>query len=163
MADYKDLFVRMVLLSWQSSHRSVDNFLAKTPVDDFDKEVAPGRNTIGWIIAHLASVNDDLLALYGTGDPVNAEMAKTFRGGQGKVEHAYTGKQMADYWKASAANINRVIAGFTNEEWFSRHTRISDEDFKNEPHRNRLNVLMNRAGHISYHMGQLALAADSEQ
>jgi len=34
---------------------------------------------------------------------------------------------------------------------------VSDEDFSKEPHRNKLNVIINRTNHMSYHLGQLIL------
>jgi hypothetical protein len=36
-----------------------------------------------------------------------------------------------------------------------KHTAVSDADFAKEPHRNRLSVVLNRAGHVQYHLGQL--------
>jgi hypothetical protein len=41
--------------------------------------------------------------------------------------------------------------------WLSRHTSVSPEDFLKEPHRNRLNVVISRTGHMAYHIGQLRL------
>lgn len=41
------------------------------------------------------------------------------------------------------------------EDWFMRHTAISEENFASEPHRNKLNIVMNRTSHLSYHLGQL--------
>jgi hypothetical protein len=43
------------------------------------------------------------------------------------------------------------------EDWFTRHANISEEDFVKEPHRNRLNVLLDRTIHLSNHRGQLLL------
>jgi hypothetical protein len=40
-------------------------------------------------------------------------------------------------------------------EWFNRHTVVSEADFEKEPHRNKLNLLINRTNHLSYHLGQL--------
>ena len=42
------------------------------------------------------------------------------------------------------------------EDWFTKHSAISAEDFAKEPHRNKLNILINRTVHQGYHMGQLA-------
>jgi hypothetical protein len=42
-------------------------------------------------------------------------------------------------------------------DWLDRHMSISAEDFKREPMRNKLNVLINRTNHESYHLGQLML------
>jgi hypothetical protein len=41
------------------------------------------------------------------------------------------------------------------DEWFNKHTAVSAEDFAKEPHRNKLNVIVNRTNHTSYHLGQL--------
>jgi uncharacterized damage-inducible protein DinB len=42
-------------------------------------------------------------------------------------------------------------------EWLQRHTTMTDEDLTKNPTRNRLNILLSRARHVSYHMGQVAL------
>ncbi len=34
---------------------------------------------------------------------------------------------------------------------------VTAEDFAREPHRNKLNIVLNRTGHVSYHLGQLVL------
>lgn len=36
-----------------------------------------------------------------------------------------------------------------------KHSAVSEEDFAKEPHRNKLNLLLNRTNHLSYHHGQL--------
>lgn len=43
------------------------------------------------------------------------------------------------------------------EEWFTRHTSVSAEDFAKEPHRNKLNVVINRTNHMANHIGQMLL------
>jgi len=47
-------------------------------------------------------------------------------------------------------------------DWLGRHTAVSAEDFANEPLRNKLNVLMGRTIHESYHLGQLNLVVGDE-
>jgi hypothetical protein len=36
-------------------------------------------------------------------------------------------------------------------DWFSRHMLVSPEDFAKEPHRNKLNVIINRTNHMANH------------
>jgi hypothetical protein len=38
---------------------------------------------------------------------------------------------------------------------------VSPEDFVEEPHRNELNVLINRTGHVANHIGQMNLLKGS--
>jgi hypothetical protein len=43
------------------------------------------------------------------------------------------------------------------EEWFEKHSAISEEDFAKEPHRNKLNIIITRTSHLQYHSGQIVL------
>jgi hypothetical protein len=63
--------------------------------------------------------------------------------------------QLREYWKAVHDSITSRIAKMKPEEWFARHTAVSAEDFEKEPHRNKLNLLLNRTSHLAYHQGQL--------
>ena len=47
---------------------------------------------------------------------------------------------------------------FSDSDWAQRHTAVSAEDFKREPHRNRFGVLLGRTAHLAYHLGQAAVA-----
>ncbi|MEO5593115.1 MAG: hypothetical protein ABIR15_01880 [Chitinophagaceae bacterium] len=59
------------------------------------------------------------------------------------------------YWKEINAKLSEHINNMKFEDWFTRHTAVSEEDFAKEPHRNKLNILINRTNHQSYHIGQL--------
>jgi hypothetical protein len=48
------------------------------------------------------------------------------------------------------------------DEWFTRHNNVSAADFANEPHRNKLNIIINRTNHTSYHLGQLVYLAKKQ-
>jgi hypothetical protein len=55
------------------------------------------------------------------------------------------------------AKLNRHFEATEIDGWLSRHTAVSSDDFVKEPHRNKLNVVVNRTGHMAYHIGQLRL------
>jgi hypothetical protein len=55
-------------------------------------------------------------------------------------------KKLSDHIKATPA-----------EEWFNKHNSVSAEDFDREPHRNKLNVIINRTNHLANHLGQMLL------
>jgi len=57
----------------------------------------------------------------------------------------------------SNATLSNAFKNLTEDQWFEKHTKVSDEDFAAAPHRNKLNVLMSRTSHLSYHQGQLIL------
>ena len=66
-------------------------------------------------------------------------------------------KELRGYWN----QLNEVLAPKINsieaEEWFRKHNSISAEDFAKEPHRNKLNIIITRTTHLSYHTGQFVL------
>ena len=45
----------------------------------------------------------------------------------------------------------------SESDWHSKHTAVSEEDFKKEPHRNKLNVMLSRVTHKASHLGQMAM------
>jgi uncharacterized damage-inducible protein DinB len=65
--------------------------------------------------------------------------------------------QLKEQWNEINNQLTAHINNLPVEEWFTRHNSISEENFEKEPQRNRLNILISRTNHLSYHRGQLAL------
>jgi hypothetical protein len=61
--------------------------------------------------------------------------------------------------------VNDTLASqfekMTAAEWFTRHQAVSEEDFKKEPHRNKLNLVINRTNHLSGHYAQMIFLSSS--
>jgi len=53
--------------------------------------------------------------------------------------------------------LSSRFQAMTEQDWLAKHTAITDENFQKEPHRNKLNVLINRLNHQAYHAAQLIL------
>jgi hypothetical protein len=51
--------------------------------------------------------------------------------------------------------VNNNCKTLSTEDWLSRHTAVSEEDFAKEPHRNKLNILVSRTTHLAGHTGQM--------
>lgn len=65
--------------------------------------------------------------------------------------------QLRQQWKDVNETLSNHIKNLPADDWFTRCSSISEEDFIKEPHRNRLNVLLDRIIHLSNHRGQLLL------
>lgn len=65
--------------------------------------------------------------------------------------------QLRQQWKDVNGTLSNHIKNLPADDWFTRYSSISEEDFIKEPHRNRLNVLLDRIIHLSNHRGQLLL------
>lgn len=155
--DQQDLVIKMILAEWHKQNTRVDKLLETLSDDQFAAETAPKRNSGIYLIGHLAAVNDAMLPLLGFGAKLHPELEAVFLTNPDK---SGLDKPSLDvlkgYWNEINATLTRHVNAMKASEWFTRHTAVSEEDFAKEPHRNKLNIIINRANHQSYHLGQLA-------
>ena len=157
METQNELFVKMVLNAWRGENKKLDDMISKYSDDQWLSETAPGKNTGIYLLGHLAAVNDGLVTILGFGNKQYPELESVFlfnadKSGQPMPSVA----DLKKYWHKININLEAYIAKMKPEEWFTRHTKISEDDFAKEPHRNKLSVLITRTVHQSYHLGQLA-------
>ena len=152
----KELIIKMVLSNWELQNKRLDGLLAKLSDEQVAAEVSMNRNSGVYLLGHLTAVSDGMLTLFGLGEKLYPELENIFiknpdKSGLEKPSLV----QLKNYWN----NVNNTLSGhFSNmqpDEWFAPHTAISAEDFAKEPHRNKLNILLNRTNHEAYHLGQL--------
>lgn len=150
------LFATTAIYTWEHSIRRATGFFDNCSDDDLLQPIVTGKNRIIYLLGHLISVHDRMFPLLGLGErsyPHFDELFLTNPDNPGAILPAIP--QLRDAWKI----VNdRLAAGFLNwtpEEWLEKHTAISDADFEKEPHRNKLSVVLNRACHVQYHLGQL--------
>ena len=152
-----DLFVTMSISAWKTQNIRMDELLAKLSDEELAKETAPGRNTGTYLLGHLTAVNDSLFKFLGFGEMMHPELEDVFlRSPDGSGKETPTVKQLRDYWKEVNAALYNKIDAMPAEDWFAKHSAVSEEDFIKEPHRNKLNIILNRTTHQGYHLGQLA-------
>ncbi|AMR32599.1 hypothetical protein A0256_14785 [Mucilaginibacter sp. PAMC 26640] len=152
------LFVKMALQGWNTQVARAENFFNSLADDDFQKPIAPGKNRILYLYGHLTSYHGLLAETLGIGDAVHPELAPVFlRSPDGSAVEAYSVGQLKQYWTDVHNYLTELFAALPAEDWFKRHNAMTDEDFANDPTRNRLSVLLSRTNHIAYHFGQLIL------
>jgi hypothetical protein len=150
------LFVKMVLLQWQTQNTRVDDWLKKVSDEQILQETAPGRNTGIYLFGHLAAVNDGLFKLLGIGERLHPELDEIFLDSPDKSNKTFPSvDELKKYWNEINIALTNKFNAMQPEEWLERHTAVSAEDFAKEPHRNRLNVIITRSIHQGYHLGQM--------
>jgi len=112
-----------------------------------------------YLWGHLAAVNDRLLPLLGIGARLHPEFDDMFISNPDKsVQLMVSGQSLKAAWQEINQNLWNGFAKFSASDWAQRHTAVSEEDFKREPHRNRFTVLLARTAHLAYHLGQATVA-----
>ena len=152
----------MALDAWDIQLSRTNKLFDSLTDEQLAAEVAPGRNSGTYLLGHLAAVHDGMLPLLRFGQKLRPEMEEVFiknpdRSGLEKPPVA----ELRKYWTQVNETLSAGFGKLTAGEWFERHAAISEEDFAKEPHRNRLNLVMNRTAHLANHLGQLTFLKSS--
>lgn len=155
---------KMVLKSWHSTIKRADALFESLSDEELKNKIAPNKNRGVYLLGHLAAVHDMMLPLLDLGALQFPELTSSFiRTPDDPANDKFTVKELREFWKASNAKLTEAFDSLSPEAWFEKHTSVSEEDFANAPHRNKLNVVMSRTNHVSYHLGQLIFLKKSPQ
>ena len=153
----KELLIKMVLSNWELQISRMNNLLGKLSAEELSAQTAPDRNTGIYLLGHLAAVSDGMFTFLGIGERLSPEMDEIFLN---NPDSSGLEKPSIDvlkeYWNKVNEALAQRISQMSADDWFTRHTAVSEEDFAKESHRNKLNIVINRTNHLSYHLGQLA-------
>lgn len=152
------LFVKMTLGAWDSQVKQMNKFVEAFTEEQWQMPIAPGKNRGVYVLGHLAAVNDYMLSLFGFQERIHPEWEHFFIRTPDNPNSEYpTLNELKLYWNTVNETLARYFEKVEPEAWFARHMSVSEEVFLREPHRNKLNVLISRTNHLSYHIGQLIL------
>lgn len=153
-----DLYVKMAISAWDTQAKQMDKLIESFTDEQWQREIAPGKNRGIYILGHLAAVNDYMLSLFEFSDRLHPEWESIFVRTPDKSGHEFPSvDELKKYWRQVNEKLSNHFSKMEPEAWFQKHTAVSEEAFAKEPHRNKLNVLINRTNHQSYHVGQLIL------
>jgi len=151
------LFVNMVMIAWQNQNNEVNKLLDALSDEQLSAQTAPGRNTGLYLLGHLAAINDNLFKILNLSERLHPELDAVFLDSPDKAGIEMPSiDELKKYWNEINEKLTDCFNNMQPADWFTRHMSVSEEDFAKEPHRNKLNVLINRTAHQSYHLGQMA-------
>jgi hypothetical protein len=147
----------MVFDRWNALIATFDTTLNSLTDEQLQNEIALGKNRGIYLLGHLLAVHDDMLPLLGLGDKIYPEINTAFKSPDRSVAEIPAAKELRKYWTELNNVLKQKFDSLEPGEWFQQHTAVSPEDFSKEPHRNRLNIIITRTTHLSYHLGQFIL------
>jgi hypothetical protein len=155
---HEQAFVTATLNAWKSNIERADRLFSPLSEEQLQKEVAPGKNRLIYLLGHLTAVHDRMLQLLDLGPRLHPELDPLFLTNPDRTAAELPpAGEIKKFWN----EVNgKLLAGFESlsaAEWLRRHAQVSEEDFAKDPQRNRLSVLLSRTNHISFHLGQTAL------
>ncbi len=146
------------LLQWDTHNRYMQKVLDTITDENFHKPIVPGGNSPSWLLGHLTDTDDALLEIFGIRSRMFPELAKIYHHERGSNQGGHLSRQeLTSNWKSILAVLDATFKSMSESDWLARHTIVSEEDFKKQPHRNKLNVMLSRVTHKASHLGQIAL------
>ncbi len=150
--------IDIVVKHWVHQQTNLKKTLDKISNEQLVKEIAPGKNTGLYLLGHIIAVNESMLSLFGLGEKIFPKLEKTFIYTPDKSGlEVPLPDELREMFSKSSESLISLFVNMPEEEWLKKHNAVSEEDFIKEPHRNKLNVLLSRSAHQSYHIGQLVL------
>lgn len=153
-----ELLVTNVVASWkQIVDRLTERFL-RLDEEQLEKQVAPNKNRLFYLLGHLTAVHDRMLPLLGIGDRLHPELDQAYiTNPDGTISDPLNAPDLKKAWSEVNAAITSAVEEFSVDDWLKKHTAVSDEEFLKNPTRNRLAVFLSRTNHASFHTGQIVL------
>jgi uncharacterized damage-inducible protein DinB len=146
------------LLQWTTNNKRIQKVFASMESQNFDRPIVTGGNSPSWILGHLVDTDDALLEILGVGPRLYPDLAKIYHEDPSTNQNGHLdSEELQKRWQAILARMKEGTKGWTDADWLSRHTLVSEEDFRKEPHRNKLNVMLSRVTHKASHLGQIAM------
>lgn len=153
-----EIAIQMVLDRWNGSIANWNKILNELSDEQLRREIAPGRNTGTYLLGHLIAVHDEMLKLLDMGEKLYPELFEPFiKDPDQAMTRRPSAAALRIMWATHCTAMQEKFAATTSNDWFSKHTAVSEEDFRKEPHRNKLNIIITRTSHLQYHSGQLVL------
>ena len=152
------IMVKMVLDRWYAQIKNFDATLSSISDEQLQKEIAPNKNRGIYLLGHLTAVHDDMLPILNFGDKLYPELHEIFVKSPDKsIIEIPSAKELRASWSKLNEVLTQNFDSLQPDEWFQKHNSVSAGDFIKEPHRNKLNIIITRTNHLSYHLGQLIL------
>ena len=153
-----ELFVKMVIDRWNGSIENLNKHMYALTDEQLQKETTPGKNRGTYLLGHLIAVHDDMLKLLDMGDKLFPELFEPYIKQADKAgAQNLSVSELRAMWEKQNNIIQEKFEKLNPEEWFEKHTAVSEEDFAKELHRNKLNIIITRTSHLQYHTGQITL------
>jgi len=153
-----EAIIALVLNAWKIQASAITEYFSKHPDGFYQQPVAPGRNRAIHLLGHLIANVDGLNPLLGFGEKLFPQLDAYLSPNTSWERNDFPAlPELKRQWEQVTRQLEREYSSLSPEEWLSRHTKVSEADFAIDPKRNKLNVLIGRINHMSYHLGQLNL------
>jgi uncharacterized damage-inducible protein DinB len=155
----EEMLSQTALHSWKLVIGRLNDAIAPLSDEQLQKQVAPGKNRLLYLVGHLTAVHDRMFPMLGLGERLHPELDDIYITSPDRTRpDPVPAAELKQAWSEVNTKLTAAFEKLTPQQWLQKHTAVSDEDFAKDPTRNRIAVLMSRTNHAAFHTGQAALA-----
>jgi len=153
-----NLLIVTSLRNWNEQNKRLLSLVNSMNEEQLESHIAPGRNSGTYLLGHLAAINYTMLTLFDLGENPHPKLETIYLLNADKaIIHDYKTDDLKKLLVDSIQLFEEKSKALTEADWLDRHMNITEEEFKTQQHRNKINVLISRTLHLVYHLGQLSL------
>jgi DinB superfamily len=155
----EEMLTNAAVSSWKLVIGRLDHGIEPLSDEQLQRQVAPGKNRVQYLVGHLTAVHDRMFPLLGLGERLYPHFDDVYvTNPDSALADPVSGAELKKAWSEVNAKLTAAFETLTPAQWLEKHSAVSDEDFAKDPSRNRLAVLLSRTNHASFHAGQAVLA-----
>src|ERR1700735_3331959 len=110
------------LNSWKLVVGRLDKAIAPLTDEQLQRQVAPGKNRLYYLVGHLTAVHDRMFPLLGLGERLYPELDEAYvTNPDGKLADPVSGEELKKAWADVNAKLTAAIEALTAEEWLQKH------------------------------------------
>lgn len=150
--------IELALHTWASNVSRTRRLWDSLTDEQLLRQIAPGKNRGIYLLGHLIAYHDAFGTLLGLAERTYPELDAVFLHSSDQADQpAPALSELKVAWDIVHQRLADQMAQLSPDDWFGPHTAVTPEEFAQQPHRNKFNVLLSRTNHLSYHLGQLRL------
>ncbi|HEY4045432.1 MAG TPA: DinB family protein [Acidobacteriaceae bacterium] len=154
----EEILASTALNSWKLVIGRIDQAVVSFTDEQLQRQVAPGKNRVWYLVGHLTATHDRMFPMLGLGERLYPELDQTFLNNPDRsLPDSVSPSALKRMWTEVNSKLTAGFEALTPQEWLQKHSAVSEEEFAKDPLRNRLAVLISRTNHASYHAGQAIL------
>lgn len=150
--------VKMVLDMWNIMIKQTGELFNKISDEQLLTELEGLKNRGIYLLGHLTAASVQMFRLLDFRNPIVPHYKSIFIDNADKeVSESPDVSEIRHNWNEVNNGLSNSFKSMSSSAWFQKHTSVFQDEFENEPHRNKLNIVLTRSNHLSHHYGQFLI------
>src|SRR5581483_11958447 len=122
-----ELFARTALNSWKQVVSRFSTAIEPLTGEQLQKQVAPGKNRLLYLVGHLTAIHDRMFPLLGIGERLHPELDAVYIDNPDRsAPDPLSPAQIKNAWSEVNARLTAAFEKYTPAQWLEKHTAVSE-------------------------------------